>query len=1244
MKQEENQATSLKDEKAKRKKRRRSLENLLLILIFACLVIAWWAPTRELAHRRVWTRPATQPRDAYSFIALAYMRPDGIIGSDDHQIHAHIDILTANGYTPIKLNDALQLLHRGSPVPRNAILLTVDASCRRLLHSARSAVSRYGWNAVAFFPANESRSYTVEPPRWRELRAISNSRRWDVGILGVPAPGRPHPFPNVRVAPVALAYDGGDFGQFDSPDSQRRAIMDATARQFDFAFTRGSTGRNTLYSHPHRLNRMMVKPSMSPSDFLKALKESNQAIERVEDIDTSFKATGWFPSQGQMLFNEVGMSLQTLGKTDEALAWLAGSDVRRDASIAVDFQLRAGLARFYLRASPDLSRYLVLELSAQGEAELRQKSLLHQEPVLLASTRTPVRKGSSHRISLFIRDNNINVTIDGLPLFNTHEMADGLLDAGLFGAAVASIESHAEADLLIRQLSLQTRQSTLASWQAEPEMESYVIHWIQSHGSRLTEISPPVEHLRDANLEYDYGQTSIYRHLANLYNLRLMPVVHITSERDFKEQGPVTLAGLVNDLDCDGIYVNFERFNDLATRDLEAWLRQTGRLLSGTGRPVLVRLPRVLERLSAVYSLLAVIPSVELVSTGSPSVAGFAGPTLIIEEPIPSPTESDLQALPTVALIGVEDTPPTERPIERQIRELIDSGEQAFRHGDYESAISAFFDWHQLAPSTPVPLRRTGDALSNLGFMDEALGFYRQSLNMDPSQTDLAARIALILLDAGNAAEARSLLNTFARLFPSHPDILLAQAEWLSRHQRFDEASERIERILQDDPDHFNATLFLLRTADSEPARETAIQRLMEISNSSTDHHTLIDAVRRYDLLSYQNSHLIISVMDQISRITKDPEILDMIEGLAPLTKTVSESFGEGKGLSDLWQIEGGSAVLKDGNMLFEAAPSRNEFNVRLLRSERWRDSFIEVDIGEVQGGAWLYTRRSRNHLVRFGFDIESGRLFVQVWKGRNNAIVASQNIPWRFPDHGCTLRLETRGKGVVALVDGEPVFDVPLLLPEDITLGWTAFGGEATERGKAHMKVRRIASGPLPVRIALTPTSPDSDGDREHTGRLQKQLSTLTDISPQWFSVDASGSWHSRVEEESDFYRLFARYHRLRLTPMVRIADNTVIEPEDIVTVCRTHQFDGLLFVFDTLPDAAWFDRMDRDLSAPGLDIIAIAGLDDDTTVIRGIASSRTLFEEYGATVPLTVLQDRDLKRDDDAPATLQGPALMRF
>jgi hypothetical protein len=63
-------------------------------------------------------------------------------------------------------------------------------------------------------------------------------------------------------------------------------------------------------------------------------------------------------------------------------------------------------------------------------------------------------------------------------------------------------------------------------------------------------------------------------------------------------------------------------------------------------------------------------------------------------------------------------------------------------------------------------------------------------------------------------------------------------------------------------------------------------------------------------------------------------------------------------------------------------------------------------------------------------------------------------------------------------------------------------------------------------------------------------------------------------------------------------------------------------------MPPEEWFQRMDRELGAPGLDLLAVA-LDEmsEEASMRGIAASRTLFQGAGTIDEVPVI---DCKNPD--------------
>ncbi len=1243
---------------------------LLYTLIVLCLCIAWFAPVRDAFTRRMWPSIASGPREAYTFIALAYGEYEDQTRnvSPIQNIDQHLDALSANGYKPISLQDALSLIQLGKPVPGNAVLITVDSYKRKIIAQANKALRNHGWNGVLFVPTKPVNERAKGAVSWSQLKGLVDSSNLDVCSMGH------HGIETVKSAadtstgnylttqlwidddnrlesiaelqarvvrdhnqsrelvkahldstPLAYAYPYGDFGQFCHPDDYVSQLnLSASASFYELAFMSGGVGLNTMFSDVSRLNRLRVSPTWSAAELIDALEANHAGAGEIEDIDLARRTSGWISDWGMLSLAENGIRLEAAPNTKGARAWMAGSDLRRDLSATVRFSINKGNASIYLRASDDDSSYILLQLSPSGTAIIQQKTSWESPIITLASTRTPIRSGRQHTLNVFLRDSYFDALLDGLPIFQQSVRLRGNMQAGKFGISTMA-ETAGTADVLVSDAVVQSRQSTLASWDLPPKYEPYIMDWLHQHAGRLTEISPTWTQLQKATIQYtDRDEASVYRRLARMYNLRLMPKIVIESDEDLTKWTPTLLADRMGESDCDGLYVSFERYADLKVARLDNWLRQTSKKLSGYGRPILVRLPPMLERLAAVNALVAVIPAVEIVTgQGSSLPVATLNAKPIQEDIISEPDPKTVRALPVAFAITDKSDDDGETTGSMKINELREEAEGAFLRGAYESAIAAFSQWHQLDPSSPLPLTRIGDALVSMGYLDEAVGFFRQSLSLDPGQIELAVRQARLLTNLNERERAKGLLNSYARLFPNNTDILFAQAEWLYRENRNSEAEARIERILTLDQYNFDASLFMLRLASDETSRQQAVDRLMALSNTPERHYDLANAVWQYDLLTLPDSHLLISMLEDIASQSKDERVQVIVNRLRPRTEPVTETFTDGTGISDAWQIDGAVARVKEGQLSIQANPSRDEFTVRLLRSERWRDSYVETEISDVEGGFWLYGRRSRNHLVRFGFDENEDRLYLQVWKGKNNDVVLNQFIPWSIPQDSFTLRLEVRGNGISAQINGKPVFDVPLAIPGDFGLGWMAISGHSRNRGESSVALKRIDSGPLPVRLAMLPQEPDESGDSPQLKQLHNMLGSITDLSPDWFSIDKDGAWNSQPGADDDFFRVFARYYRIRLVPTVRIAPGAKVLPSDILTVTRTHDFDGLVLLFEEMPPDAWFEQMDRELGGPGLDILAVA-MDDysSTGSMRGVAASRTLFQSSGTVKDVPIIE----------------------
>jgi len=1254
---------------------RRWAKPCLWLVVIGSFLLALHGPISTVTRNRLGLQSPTGPRDSREFTAILYQRPTGTSDApaplDRERIHAQIQVLMANGYQPVSLTDIKRLLANGTPLPRRALLIGVDGQDGELLQALDNATRRPRWGGaimIATAPLEQG-SATVT---WHNLQALQHSGRWEIATSGhegnimVPVTSegfsRAHLtsrqwLPHIQeretmeafterilndhekaaaliaqrlgTSPQAYLYPGGDAGQLAPADDASAGINTMAVQSFyDLAFVTSDLARNTIYTAPERLHLLPVNPHWTGKQLLDTLQQASLQIETVEEAPASTIAGGWTLDRGTARPTAQGFILQPAGQTTDARIWLGGSDQLRDFHAAFQLQLNEAALHFHLMAKPDAPAGLEVVFAPEGSVTVAlqqdaEPAATRPPPRIIARAQATLLPETPHTIEFFLRRNSLDIHLDGASIFERTVALPSTLAHGQIGIAMQSAETATRQPFLqLQQATLQRPPAVLASWNLTESQVPYIVDHVHRNGTMLTDLSPPLQ--LPGALEPASGNQELFRKLANVYHLRLSPKLSIANDQDMRTWNPELLLRSLSEQQGDGLYISFAQHSELTVPALDGWIQQVSRVLSGSGKSLLIRMPVMLERLAAVNAILAVVPTVEIV-TGSPGLgataAGLNNRT-IQERQIPEPSPETLQNLPATFTLP-EENPQTEEGLQERIRRIAAEAEQAFSRGAFESAIAHFSVWHDLAPTAPEPLQRIGDALINLGYHDEAVGFYRQSLDLRPENIRLAIQLARLLTDTGARASARSLLNIYARLFPENTPILLAQADWLLRDNRRAEALERVEHVRKIDPDNFEAALFNLRIADNDEQTIQAIQELIERSQGPQGRRRLMQAVMEHDLLTLQHAYLLVAFLQQDQDNLADPELRQTLQDLVPRSTTVLDDFSIVPGLSDNWHLDGLTGSLTNQLLSLQVTPTRTQAEARLRRAERWRDSFIEIDLAEANAGCWIYARKANRQLIRLGFEPSQHRLHLQIWGGPQYDVMQNHFIPWTLPATGAVLRLEVRGNGAIAYIDGKPMIDAPLELPEDFGFGWTALSLDAPARGMASITLRRITSGPLPFRAAIVPPAPTPEEDEnallERIHQLRPQLS---DISPDWFRVDAAGQWHSQMDPEDEFYKIFARYYRLRLSPLVRIAQGTTISPDDILILARTHGYNGFILLFNTMPAEAWFEQMNMALNVPGLDVIAVAqAAPGSPAAVRGIAGSSTLFPQAHAPNPIEML-----------------------
>lgn len=1251
---------------------------LLHIATAVCLIYAWYPAVSNIVSNILWPPVERGERTADSFIALAY---DNLSwsreGNPESILRDHVRVLKANGYVPITLADVHGLMYDGKPVPQNSILLTFDKCSRTFCSEIKSALRHHGWHGVAFLCTNDRTDAPRSFRDWDKFVNLARSRHWDVGAQShdgyLPAPGQEYEndsshflttyawlprkrrfetvdefrrrltldhnrcsetfFRRTSIRPTAYAYPYGDFGQFatDSPQI-KRINEELVSKNYEIAFLSGGLAFNTAFSNPHRLNRLRVNSGWSGRDLIAHIRNTIGRAAIIQTKDNITRKAAWILESGDIKHGRDGLVMEAPAEAKVATAWLAGSDQLDEFNTSLSIDVVGGEFNLFLMQSFNPSAYVRFGISANGEAILEQKKPL-QDTETLAEAQVSLVSSNRNQLQIFLRGNRVFTRFNGKTVFERGVERDLSIPAGMIGIGLRrSGSSHCMA--VLRDIEFKNQKPRLATWNNIEMADSYVISWLHENAGQLTDLAPPLPSHAEAAKHKE--KMSRYKILANTYGLRLIPKVSIEERSPLISWSPSRIADELVVSGHDGLFLDIESCSNLSMEETVMWLKETGRYLRRMSRTILIKLPPSLENATGIRSVIDDYVSLSLVTRDNLRLLNEPGEnTLIKEERIPD-LPSDYQP-PQAEHLAMESIPSflSNEEERGQLEKLQYLGESALNRHDYEHAIIVLSKWHERDPENSRPLTLIGDAFYAAGFRDEALDFYRESLDVNPGQVRLAAKLADALAKQSRDEEARNLLNLYVRLFPDDVEILRAQAIWLLQHERYNEAQTRIERILQTQPYDFRALVLMLRTASNKEKRHNTITKLHILGQKKAYQLSLVKAIKDYDLLTLPNTDIFIDLLKEIDNNTNDPDVKSAIADLNFRSEPIHESLAS-ETLSTEWTIDGAIVTKIPDGVVMAVTPTRSECMLRLNRTDRWRDCYVKATVEDPTGGFWIYARHSMEGLIRFGFDSGSDELFVQVWKGRQRRIVVNEHKPMLSKSGPLQMSMEVKGNGVLAYINNKPIFSTPIEIPDDIGHGWIAISARNVEIGKASVKIMNLEAGPLPIRLALLPQTPSTSRVDEELARMRSLLGTVSDYSPDWFSVSPSGSWSSSLEAADDFFRLFARYYRIRLLPTVNVPEGVSIAGADILEIIDIHKLDGVVLRYTAMPNEEWILELERELDGHPICVFILAPgrAGSRKAKLRGIGHGKILLNDSRETVTATILKARDypeVRTDND-------------
>ncbi len=1248
-----------------------------LALAAALCALALALPSMTAGYIRArYALPEEPRRTSFEFVALAFDGPGGAQAVSVHRFREHLAALREAGYHFIGLEDVKALIHEGRPVPRRSVLLTIDGCSPFSWSEWRRAVLQARGRAVLFVDPESRRR-----PSWYSLRHAVMTPHWEVGIgywewprqterrsdktgavvksaifesaqryerlyaVQQVVQERHHRFrSNVRrpfPAPImALAYPADDSGDRGTADFRRNLLAETATDIFDLGFVTGDFALNNRWSDARRLNRLSVPPEWTATDLVARLRVRASADFRFARRVGDLEPAAWTRLFGSVKVEDSKVVLRTEPDSPLAGLWLVGSESLSEFVAETEFSLAGGVFRFVFLAAPDESRRWELRISKGGILDLVR---VEDGNAITIADGEYASDTPRHQLKLLLRGGQILTRMDGRNVFGGWVNLNETPAPGRIGVRLSALNS-GPAEARLASLRISPEESVVAVCDLPSEMTSFALEWAGRHAEDLSAISPPIEKLGPgAPLVYGIESDRLFRLAARVHRWNVIPHINVRASAELETWTNDRLNRCLDGVDCDGLMLRLEDTAPWRASDIFAWARRAANALQARGMRLLVRLPDSLREQMESGGLLAAIPGVQWVAGAD--VPAERRRDMGVEMRVSAlEAEEDLRRY-YETLAGVKGAESNE--VRTRVRQWRDQAEELFSAGEYEGAVSLWFDWHEAEPDQPYPLRRIGDALMRLGYRDEAVDFYRQSLERDPGNVHLAVQTAELLIEQGRNHAAADLLRIYSVIFPHSDVILLAQARRFRSHGRMEDSLALVRRAAEINPENLTAAILLAELSRDPDEQRAALARLARLAADSKHRIDILRTIYESNLLALFYSDTLLELLNSIPEkdLKENPRLAEWFSLLAPRTAGVAEDLLD-RPLSAAWHMEGATGRIEAKRFLVSARPEREEFTARLIGTERWRDAFLEVELDEFNGECWLTARRSSENLVRFGMDRNQEQMFLQIWR-RDGDRLALRNYhasPWKGRFGGLRLRLEVRGTAVAAFVNGRPWAHGTLPLPRDFTPGWLAVIGRAAEPGKAWVALRRVSAGPLYPCLAVTEAKIGGRWD-EMAATLRAHVGHLNGVCPDWFEWGPGGELKGAPEDGDDFFRLFARYHGFRLLPRIRIAPGVAIRASDLADAAEIHRVDGFVLQFGEPPSSAMLQELSAQANAYPIDLFVWIENNRDPASSRLIGVGRSALLMPGMSAegfPARVLTPEAALEAKDLNTT--GPVMIRF